>query len=118
MPGMDGFETARRIRERERTRHIPIIFVTAFGRSDRDVLDAYRLGAVDFLFKPVEPIVIRAKAAIFVALQERTAEVLRQAALLREHERHAHEEKLEKERRRLEEDFLRAQMQELAAADR
>ena len=118
MPGMDGFETARRIRERKRSRHIPIIFVTGFDRSDRDVLDAYRLGAVDFLFKPVEPDVLRAKAATFVALQERTAEVLRQAALLREHERHAHEEELEKERRRLEADFLRAEMQELGAADR
>jgi CheY-like chemotaxis protein len=45
MPGMNGFETARRIRERKRSRHMPIIFVTGFDRGDRDVLDAYRSGS-------------------------------------------------------------------------
>src|SRR5688572_29811966 len=50
MPTMDGFETAQLIRNRERTRHVPIIFLTAFNRSETNVLRGYSLGAVDFLF--------------------------------------------------------------------
>src|ERR1700745_4341090 len=53
MPSLGGFETARLIRQRKRSRHTPIIFVTAYGRDEQDVLAAYGLGAVDFLFKPI-----------------------------------------------------------------
>ncbi|HLU65207.1 MAG TPA: response regulator, partial [Kofleriaceae bacterium] len=60
MPAMDGYETARLIRARRRNQHVPIIFITAFDRTDEQVIEAYRLGAVDFLFKPVEPEVLRA----------------------------------------------------------
>ncbi|HET7569935.1 MAG TPA: response regulator [Gammaproteobacteria bacterium] len=87
MPGMDGFETARLIRNRKRTRHVPIIFVTAYTRNDAEILKGYRLGAVDFMFKPIVPEVLRAKARVFVELQERTAEVQHQAQRLRELER-------------------------------
>ena len=73
MPTMDGFETARLIRARQRSRHTPIIFVTAHHRDDRDVSQAYQLGAVDFLFKPIVPEILRAKATVFLQLQERTA---------------------------------------------
>src|SRR5262245_12902769 len=52
MPSMDGFETAQIIRSRKRSRHTPIIFVTAHGRDDSEVQAAYLLGAVDFMFKP------------------------------------------------------------------
>jgi signal transduction histidine kinase len=107
MPSMDGFETARAIRSRKRSRHTPIIFVTAHDRSEREVLAAYGLGAVDFLFKPVFPEVLRAKATVFVDLHLRNLEVARQAELLREHER-----------RSWEEEALRRKMEELAEADR
>jgi signal transduction histidine kinase len=75
MPHMDGFETARRIRSSERTRHIPIIFITAQEGDDAAVLHAYELGAVDLLIKPVHPAVLRAKASVFVALHERTEQL-------------------------------------------
>jgi signal transduction histidine kinase len=107
MPSMDGFETARAIRSRGRSRHTPIIFVTARDREEREVLAAYGLGAVDFLFKPIVAEVLQAKAAVFVALQLRSAEVARQAELLRQHER-----------RSWEEHALRLKMEEMAEADR
>src|SRR3569623_983717 len=69
MPDMDGWETARWIRPRERTQHLPIIFMTAHDHDQTSVLRAYELGAVDFLFKPVLPEVLRAKASVFVSLQ-------------------------------------------------
>jgi signal transduction histidine kinase len=107
MPGMDGFETARIIRGRERSRHVPIIFVTAYIRDDIDILTGYSLGAVDFLFKPIVPEVLRAKASVFVELQQRTAEVARQADLLREMERREGERRLQEERQRWEAESLR-----------
>jgi signal transduction histidine kinase len=118
MPTMDGFETARMIRARKRSSHTPIIFVTAHGRDDREVQSAYALGAVDFLFKPVVPEVLRAKATVFVELQQRTAEVARQAEQIREHERREHERSLEEERSRWEAEALLRQMDQLAEADR
>jgi signal transduction histidine kinase len=118
MPSMDGLETARMIRSRKRSRHTPIIFVTAYGRNDTEVLEAYKLGAVDFLFKPLVAEVLQAKVSVFVELQRRTAKVALQAGLLREHERHEHERTLESERQRWESESLRRQMEELEAADR
>jgi two-component system, sensor histidine kinase len=107
MPGMDGFEAARLIRARERTRHVPIIFVTAYTRDDADVLKGYGLGAVDFLFKPIVPEVLQAKVGVFVELQLRTAEVERQAHQLTELERREAERKLVAERQRWEAEALR-----------
>jgi signal transduction histidine kinase len=75
MPGMDGFETAALIRGRQRTKHLPIIFVTAHHQDDASVLRAYELGAVDFLHKPIEPSILLAKASVFVSLQDRTEEL-------------------------------------------
>ena len=112
MPSMNGFETARIIRERKRSGHTPIIFITAFGGDQDKIKRAYELGAVDFLFKPIAPEVLRAKARVFVDLQRRTAEVARQAAQLREHERREHEQELADERRRWEEEALQRQMNE------
>src|SRR5690349_15429169 len=68
MPSMDGFETARLIRARRRSSYTPIVFMTAYGPEDADILAAYALGAVDFLFKPIVPEVLRAKAQVFVEL--------------------------------------------------
>lgn len=93
MPGMDGFETARLIRSNARTRAIPIVFMSAVDRDARFVAQGYGSGAIDYLLKPVDPDVLRAKVAAFVELYRAKQEVLRQAALLREHE--------QRERRRI-----------------
>jgi two-component system, sensor histidine kinase len=118
MPGMDGFETARIIRERRRTSHVPIIFITAYGRDAEQTLEGYALGAVDFLFKPIVPEILRAKASVFVELQQRTHQVRRQAEQLRELERLHHARQLLEERRRWEADALRIQMQEQVRINR
>jgi len=118
MPSLDGFETARLIRERRRSRYTPIIFVTAYGRDDQSVLEAYKLGAVDFLFKPVVTEILQSKAVVFVELQRRAAQVARQSELLRAAERREHERAMEEQRRRWDEEALRRQMDEMAQADR
>ncbi len=71
MPGIDGFETAQLIRARERTRSVPIIFVTAISTTDEHVFRGYGSGAVDYLFKPVDPVVLRSKVEVFGELYER-----------------------------------------------
>ena len=68
MPGMDGFETAELMRAREKSRHIPIIFLTAINKHDAHVFKGYSVGAVDYVFKPFEPDVLRAKVAAFVEM--------------------------------------------------
>jgi PAS domain S-box-containing protein len=70
MPGLDGFETARLIKARERTRLIPIIFVTAISTEPPNIHRGYAAGAVDYLFKPYDPEVLRAKVGVFLALHE------------------------------------------------
>ncbi len=76
MPVMDGFETAALIREREKTRYTPIIFLTGVRTDEIDVTQGYSLGAVDYLVKPLVPDVLRGKVAVFVELfRERTREV-------------------------------------------
>ena len=93
MPGIDGFELAKLIRGRERTQHLPIIFVTAHTQDEASVLRAYSLGAVDFLFRPLVPEVLRAKASVFVKLHERerdaaaSEELARLNEALAEHDR-------------------------------
>lgn len=82
MPGMDGFETATLIRQREKSRDTPIIFLTAFSTSDTLVFKGYCLGAVDYLLKPIEPEILKSKVAVFVDLFKKTVEVKRQAAQL------------------------------------
>ena len=66
MPIMDGFEIAAQIKRREKTRHIPIIFLTAVNQEPSDIFQGYEAGAVDYLTKPVEPWLVRAKVAAFV----------------------------------------------------
>jgi signal transduction histidine kinase len=85
MPGMDGYETARFIRARPRSAHVPIIFLTAHDVEEKNVLRAYELGAVDFMFKPFAPEILRAKAKVLLALQERT-EALARLRVQHEHE--------------------------------
>jgi CheY-like chemotaxis protein len=78
MPGLDGFETAKLMRE-ENSPHIPIIFLTAFESDRFPVEQAYSLGAVDYLVKPLIPVIVRAKVAGFVELFEKTQQIKRQA---------------------------------------
>ena len=83
MPGMDGFETASHIKRRERTRDIPIIFLTAINREPQHAFRGYSAGAVDYLSKPFDPWVLRAKVAVFVELYLKNRQLLEQAELLR-----------------------------------
>ncbi|KAB2380758.1 response regulator [Actinomadura montaniterrae] len=83
MPGMDGFETAQHIKARPRTRDIPIIFLTAAGGESEQAYRGYAAGAVDFLTKPFDPWLLRAKVSVFVDLHRSNLELRRQAALLR-----------------------------------
>jgi len=82
MPGLDGYETARAVKARERTRSIPIIFLTAIDRELDHKLRGYGTGAVDFLSKPLEPEVLLAKVSVFLDLHEQRALVQEQAAEL------------------------------------
>jgi PAS domain S-box-containing protein len=94
LPGMDGFETAQYMRSRERTRHTPIIFLTAYDDNRLSVEEAYALGAVDYLTKPLVPVILRAKVAGFVELFQKTEQVKQQAEQLRQLERQEFERAL------------------------
>ncbi|HEX5430892.1 MAG TPA: ATP-binding protein [Bryobacteraceae bacterium] len=78
MPGMDGLETAEMIRSRKRSRHTPILFLTAY-RSDEQLFRGYDLGAVDYLFKPIIPEILQSKVNVFVELS-RSEQLLRSQA--------------------------------------
>ena len=82
MPGMDGFETAAHIKRRERTRDIPIIFLTAINREPQHAFRGYAAGAVDYLTKPFDPWVLRAKVSVFVELYRKNRQLRDQAELL------------------------------------
>ncbi len=95
MADMDGFETARLIRARQHTEHVPIIFVTAFDRAETDMRSGYQLGAADFIFKPFQADALRSKVGVFVDLFQKTEAMRLQADQLRQME-------LREARRRLE----------------
>ncbi|MDP9204413.1 MAG: ATP-binding protein [Gemmatimonadota bacterium] len=84
MPGMNGFEVAEIIKSRERSKTIPIIFLSAISKEDAYVFKGYSMGAVDYVFKPFNPDVLRSKVAVFVDLFMKQREIQRQADLLRE----------------------------------
>jgi PAS domain S-box-containing protein len=79
MPDLDGFETATLIRERERSRDTPIIFLTALSRSETNVFRGYELGAVDYIFKPFHPDILRSKVNVFVQLFRQREKLKKQA---------------------------------------
>jgi PAS domain S-box-containing protein len=87
MPGMNGFETAQLIKSRERTRYIPIIFLTAISKEEDYVFRGYQVGAVDYMSKPFQPDVLRAKVAVFVDLHLKQKRLAEQESLLRDGER-------------------------------
>jgi signal transduction histidine kinase/DNA-binding response OmpR family regulator len=84
MPGIDGLDTAALIRSRDRSRNIPIIFLTADSTGGRHLSRGYSLGAVDYIVKPIEPDILRSKVAVFVELFKKTQEIKRQTQLLEE----------------------------------
>ena len=78
MPNMNGFETAELIYDREKLRHIPIIFITANNYGDENIFKGYRAGAVDYIYKPVNPDLLRAKVSVFVDLYRKNHRLLAQ----------------------------------------
>ncbi len=118
MPGMDGFETARLVRSRARNRSTPIIFITGMSWQDAEVIKGYELGAFDFLMKPIRAEVLRAKAMVFVQLQDRTLELHQKADELHAAQIRAHEKELVSQRRRFEAEVLEHKMAQMAETDR
>jgi hypothetical protein len=89
MPEMDGFETAELIRQRDKSRHTPIIFLTAADQSQTQAVRGYAVGAVDYLTKPIVPEFVRSKVMVFVELAKKTELLRRQAERLRASEQEA-----------------------------
>jgi two-component system sensor histidine kinase/response regulator len=89
MPEMDGFETATLIRQRDKSRHTPILFLTAADNTQTQAVRGYAVGAVDYLVKPVVPEFVRSKVAVFVELAKKNELLKRQARLLAESEQAA-----------------------------
>jgi two-component system cell cycle response regulator len=101
MPEMDGFETAEVMRSSPRTKHVPIVFVTAISKDQKHVFKGYETGAVDYLFKPLEPEILISKVKVFVELYrqkgllESTTKALEQSM---EELKKANEERVQRER--------------------
>jgi PAS domain S-box-containing protein len=112
MPVMDGLETAALIKEREKTRRIPIIFVTALSKEKHYVFEGYSAGAVDYISKPFDADILRSKVSVFIDLWEKTAQIKRAVEI------ELRNEQLEKERElaQLERELERRHIQELAAS--
>lgn len=70
MPGMDGFEVAELMRQRKDTQNIPIVFVTAISKEDKYIFKGYQVGAVDYLFKPLDPMILQSKVGFFLRLDK------------------------------------------------
>ena len=87
MPGLNGFETAELIKKRERSRFTPIVFLTAISKEDEFVFQGYSVGAVDYMFKPFNPDILRSKVSVFIDLYLKTEQLREQAERLRDAER-------------------------------
>jgi PAS domain S-box-containing protein len=87
MPGLDGFQTAAMIKEREKTRHTPIIFLTAVAQPEHSIFRGYDVGAVDYITKPFHPDILRSKVSVFIDLYRKKEQLRRQGELLRQNER-------------------------------
>lgn len=96
MPEMSGFETATFIKKREKTRNVPIIFVSGLEKDERFVTHGYESGAVDYLFKPFEPQILRSKVSVFVELVEQSRKIKSQAEQLAEAQRQEQARQLER----------------------
>jgi PAS domain S-box-containing protein len=112
MPGMDGYETAQIIRSREQTKSIPIVFLSAVNKEAEHLLRGYSMGAVDYVFKPVDAVILRSKVAVFVDLFEKSKEIESKAR----HEQALLDATLQanKERLRAEQELRRAEQRQAA----
>jgi CheY-like chemotaxis protein/anti-sigma regulatory factor (Ser/Thr protein kinase) len=106
MPEIDGFETAAIVKQREKSRHIPIIFITANSTEQSYIFRGYSAGAVDYISKPLDPDILKSKVAVFVELFERGEEIKRQAELLRQNDLRDAERRQQDMRRDLEQHLL------------
>src|SRR5437868_5230040 len=95
MPGMNGFELAELMRSTERTRHIPIVFVSAGGHELNFAFRGYVAGAVDFLYKPLDVTTVKSKVNVFVALHQKSGEVKQRVADLEKTQRELRATQLE-----------------------
>jgi PAS domain S-box-containing protein len=86
MPEIDGFALAELIKQRERSAHIPILFVTAISTEERHVFRGYSAGAVDYIFKPIDPDILRSKVSVFVELWDKNRQLREQSEQLLEQE--------------------------------
>ena len=116
MPNLNGFETASLIYEREKLKHIPIVFITANNYGEENIFKGYRTGAVDYIYKPINPELLRAKVSVFVDLYQKTHRLLAQEQKLvainknlqiEIHERKASEERVKELNRQLLENIAR-----------
>src|SRR5690349_12930550 len=102
MPNLDGFETASLIYEREKLKHIPIIFITANSYGDENIYKGYQSGAVDYIYKPINPDFLRAKVSVFVELYNKNHRLMAQEkrlmAINKSLENEIHERKLSEEK--------------------
>ncbi len=87
MPGINGFETARLVKSRERTKYIPIIFLTAISKDEEYIFEGYSVGAVDYMAKPFQPDILRSKVNVFVDLFQKQRQLAAQQQLLAESQR-------------------------------
>jgi signal transduction histidine kinase len=117
MPGMDGFETVDLIKERERSRHTPVIFITALSKNEMYISRGYSAGAVDYILKPIVPEILRSKVTVFVDLFKKSEEVKRLNYDLAQHAKELgetnHELAREIEERKRSEDEVRKLNEEL-----
>src|SRR5687768_11220722 len=102
MPTMDGFETAALIRQRPKTEHVPIIFVTSIHDSEKHIFKGYTLGAVDYILSPIVPDVLRTKVSVFVDLYKKAEQIRRQGEQLRQLQQAEHKRELAEVEDRLE----------------
>ena len=112
MPLMDGYETAQIIRSREQTKRIPIVFLSAVNKETEHLIRGYSMGAVDYVFKPVEPLVLRSKVSVFVDLYTMRREIQRKA--LQEQQLHDAALQANKERLRAEQELRGAEQRQAA----
>ena len=105
MPEMSGFETASLIYQREKLKHIPVIFITAHNHDEKYMFEGYKMGAVDFIYKPINPDLLRFKVSVFVELYQKTHELMTQEKVLKavntNLEREIEERKISEEKIRL-----------------
>lgn len=87
MPGMDGFEVAKRMKEDEAMRYVPILFVTAIAKDLKEIYRGYALGGVDYILKPLEPDIVQAKVSVFVELFRHKKEIQRKSEIIRQSEK-------------------------------